>query len=254
MTLHQTISELTEEQKDAVEEMGLGCFIGMTVDRILSKLGFFVENNLDTNSMQLKLKGSSIIIIRARCRIIKVQIGGLDFSALEQDDKGAELASTWKKQYKKDSPRPTDVMKTILATSDAGESSRTNAENPPQDLPPTADTRRDDEAIKKEFIMEVNEKFGLLMCMNVDAQTIIVKAKERCQDIILEKSGGNTAEDEEAAAKANDRCLPIVPVNEVVDEPVPILECGPNVPIPSYNQGISPPNPIKEPIPLNKGK
>ncbi|KAI3727897.1 hypothetical protein L6452_16525 [Arctium lappa] len=56
MILHQTIDDLNNKQIEAVKEMGLGSLLNMTVDGIPSKLGFFVVNNLDTNSMQLHLK------------------------------------------------------------------------------------------------------------------------------------------------------------------------------------------------------
>ncbi|KAI3685874.1 hypothetical protein L6452_35135 [Arctium lappa] len=120
MILQQTVSDLNDKQQKAVKEMGLDCFIGMKVDGIPSKLGFFVVNNLDTHSMQLRLEGGSIVINEMTIHeVLKVPIGGLDLTTMDSTDEGVELAAIWKKQYKKESPRPTDVMKKIQSTTDA---------------------------------------------------------------------------------------------------------------------------------------
>ncbi|KAI3707490.1 hypothetical protein L6452_26061 [Arctium lappa] len=60
-----------------------------------------------------------------------------------------------------------------------GQTSNNNHVNTQQDPPSTKDNEEDDNAIKKQFIMELNEKFGLLMCTKVDAQTVIMKVKEK---------------------------------------------------------------------------
>ncbi|KAI3770167.1 hypothetical protein L6452_01290 [Arctium lappa] len=74
------------------------------------------------------------------------------------------------KKYKKDSPQPTNVMKAIQASSDAGQTSNNINANIKQDLPSTEHNEEGDTAIKK---------FGLLMRMKVDAQTVIMKEKEK---------------------------------------------------------------------------
>ncbi|KAI3757859.1 hypothetical protein L6452_05402 [Arctium lappa] len=77
--------------------------------------------NKDTDSMILRLEGGYIVINEMTIHeILKVPIGGQDLSSMETTDEGAELASIWKHQYKKESPRPSDVIKAIQSTTDAG--------------------------------------------------------------------------------------------------------------------------------------
>ncbi|KAI3707489.1 hypothetical protein L6452_26060 [Arctium lappa] len=79
---------------------------------------------------------------------------------------------------------------------------------------------------------------------------------------IQEKSGGkvpldeettgtdeNPAEDAKAASKSVDTNLHIVPVDEPAEQ-----ECGPDVPIPSFNLGIIPSKTVGEQKPSKKGK
>ncbi|KAI3685425.1 hypothetical protein L6452_34667 [Arctium lappa] len=118
MILQQTLYEMSDDQRKAVEEMGLGSFIGMTVDGIPSRLGYFVVNNLDTNTMEMTLNHVTIIINEETVhQILKVPIGGIDLATVEPDSQGDALATTWKKQYGKEKMHPTDVMNRILESS-----------------------------------------------------------------------------------------------------------------------------------------
>ncbi|KAI3770252.1 hypothetical protein L6452_01379 [Arctium lappa] len=397
------------EEHHILNEMGLGSLLDMTVDGIPSKLGFFVVNNLDTNSMQLRLQDGSIVINETTVHeIMKVPLGGLNLHTMEQTAEGQELATLWKQQYAKESPRPTDVMNTIQSSTDAGlmfklnfivlfvnsmaECSRmgccsvnflhrlrniesistinwcgyifeclkrskhrwrnntydsfyagpltfltllyaenttwenedldssalplqkwsmellrtrqtdaikqggfhmatirrpgqtsnhthANTSTEPQSNPMDEESEAD---LKKEFIMELNEKFSLLMRTKVDAQTVIMEAKEKFPNDsifesqttyglidaqILEKSVGKLPSDEskgtaackppscvaDHASNSTGTNLQIVPVNETEEQAVPISQCGPDIPIPSFNLGISPPKP-HEAQPSRKGK
>ncbi|KAI3757971.1 hypothetical protein L6452_05517 [Arctium lappa] len=121
MILQQTLYEISDDQRMEVEKMGLGSFIGMTLDDIPSRLGYFVVNKLDTNNMELRLNHGTIIINEETVhQILKVPIGGIDLATVEPDSQSEVLASTWKKQYAKEKMRPTDVMKRILESSDDG--------------------------------------------------------------------------------------------------------------------------------------
>ncbi|KAI3734077.1 hypothetical protein L6452_13538 [Arctium lappa] len=51
--------------------------------------------------------------------ILKVPIGGIDLTTTDETDEGKELATIWKQQYQKGSPRPTDVMKKIQSSPDS---------------------------------------------------------------------------------------------------------------------------------------
>ncbi|KAI3769686.1 hypothetical protein L6452_00796 [Arctium lappa] len=97
MILQQILYELSDDQKVAVERMGLGSFIGMTVDGIPSRLGYFVVNNLDTNNMELRLNHGTIIINEETVhQILLVPIGGIDLTTIDPDSESEALASAWK--------------------------------------------------------------------------------------------------------------------------------------------------------------
>ncbi|KAI3734938.1 hypothetical protein L6452_14420 [Arctium lappa] len=114
MILHQTVHELNDEQKLAVEGMGFGSFVDMTVEGIPSRLGYFVVNNLNNTTMEMRLKHNTITIIEETIhQILQVPIGGLDLGEIDPDSDSEALAATWRKQYRKDKMRPTDVMKKI---------------------------------------------------------------------------------------------------------------------------------------------
>ncbi|KAI3668181.1 hypothetical protein L6452_43258 [Arctium lappa] len=196
--------------------------------------------------MVLRLEGGSIVINDMTIHeILKVPIGGLDLTNMETTEEGVELAAIWKKQYKKGSPRPTDVMNAILSSTDAGpltfltllyvestiwpnsengtndpplhkwnmndlrerqqcaikrggfhrallrgpgQTSNINNENTNLHPPSPKENKEDEEEIKKRYIMELNEKFALLMRAKVNAQTLIENAKERFPlDTIFER-------------------------------------------------------------------
>ncbi|KAI3757721.1 hypothetical protein L6452_05264 [Arctium lappa] len=101
--------------------MGLGSFIGMIVDGIPSRLGYFMVNNLDTNTLEMTLNHGTIIINEETVhQILKFPIGGIDLATVEPDSQSNALATTWKKQYEKEKMHPTDVMNMILESSDNG--------------------------------------------------------------------------------------------------------------------------------------
>ncbi|KAI3772061.1 hypothetical protein L6452_03235 [Arctium lappa] len=397
--------------------------------------------------MLLRLEGGSIVINEMTIHeILKVLIGGLDFTTMETTEEGTELAAIWKQQYKKESPRPTDVMNAIQSSTDAdiissinwsgyifecfkrskrmwrndmydsfyagpltfltlllyvestiwtnsdngtndpplhkwnlnelrkrqqcaikgggfhralirgpGQTSNINNENTNLDPPSPKENKEDEEEIKRGYIIELNEKFGLLMRSKVDAQTVIEKAKERFPlDTIFERyedelaiffnetafrgSGKNkplttlsrlkeadnnkegvhednteivctptklsfdnieslealsplspywysqttydiidaqieersgakdptnkdgtgedhkTSEDQQPNSNASPTNLEIVAYNEPEEQAVPISQYGPDIPVPSFNLGISPLKPAVEKRPLKKGE
>ncbi|KAI3667744.1 hypothetical protein L6452_42813 [Arctium lappa] len=366
---------------------------------------------------------------------------------METTEEGVELAAIWKKQYKKRSPRPTDVMNAIQSSTDAGlmfklnflvlfvnsmaecsrmgccavnflhrinnidiissinwsgyifeclkrskrrwrndtydsfyagpltfltcaikeggfhrallrgpgQTSNINNENTNLHPPSPNESKEDEEEIKKRYIMELNEKFALLMRTKIDAQTLIENAKERFPldtiferyedelaiffnettfrgsdknnppttlskhkeagsskegaheantDIICtptklcfdnidslealsplspywysqttygiidaqieERSGAKdptnndhtgkdrkTSEDEQPNSNASPTNLEIVAYDEPGEQAVPISQYGPDIPVPSFNLGISPLKQAVEKRPSKKGK
>ncbi|KAI3680979.1 hypothetical protein L6452_35759 [Arctium lappa] len=167
-----------------------------------------------------------------------VPIGGIDLTTADETDEGKELATIWKQQYQKGSPRPTDVMKKIQSSLDSrllfklnfillyaeatvwenddintneaplkkwsmeslrkrqtdaikgggfhvailrvtGHTLEQNHVNTNKEAPSPTNDENNDIDEKKEFIMDLNEKFSLLMRTKVDAQAVIMKAKQK---------------------------------------------------------------------------
>ncbi|KAI3702585.1 hypothetical protein L6452_28329 [Arctium lappa] len=94
MVLHETIEQLSESQKVVVKEMVLESLLSMTLDGIPSKLGFFVVDNLDTDTMQLRLKKASISISENTVHKMQgVPVGGLDLDSLDTDNSSSGTKS-----------------------------------------------------------------------------------------------------------------------------------------------------------------
>ncbi|KAI3701707.1 hypothetical protein L6452_26978 [Arctium lappa] len=140
-----------DDQKVAVEIMGLGSFIGMIVDGIPFILGYFVVNNLDTNSMQLRLNHGTIIINEETIhQILQVPIGGIGLTTIDPD---SEIGCLRHQRSAKWCTTVTKMEYGSFAT--------------------------------KDIVMELNDKFALLMRTKVDARTLILRAKEIFPDETL---------------------------------------------------------------------
>ena len=102
MTLQQTLYQFTLSQWTAVKEMGLASILDMTVDGIPTKLGYFVIDNLDSNSMQLRLQRTSINITEELVhKTLGVANSGINLDACEVDHRSKVLFRAWRSQYRK---------------------------------------------------------------------------------------------------------------------------------------------------------
>ncbi|KAI3770412.1 hypothetical protein L6452_01544 [Arctium lappa] len=148
----------------------------------------------------------------------KVPIGGIDLTTTDETDEGKELATIWKQQYQKGSPRPTNLLyaeATVWENDDintneaplkkwsmeslrkrqtdaikgggfhvailrvTGHTLEQNHVNTNKEAPSPTNDENSDIDEKKEFIIDLNEKFSILMRTKVDAQAVIMKAKQK---------------------------------------------------------------------------
>ncbi|KAJ9543619.1 hypothetical protein OSB04_023326 [Centaurea solstitialis] len=112
-TLCLLITKLTLPQAEAVEEMGLGSLLDMTVDGIPEKLGYFVVEHLNTETMELQFGVSEIL---------GLPNVGIDLSVETTDVENKIVFKSWRKKYEGIKIRPTnladDIKKSGLADDD----------------------------------------------------------------------------------------------------------------------------------------
>ncbi|KAI3797271.1 hypothetical protein L1987_32526 [Smallanthus sonchifolius] len=76
-SLSDATRTLSDKQLDCVRAMGFGKMLSFNVDGILGLLGHYVVDNLDTESMTIKLERGSIQITKEVInRLIGVPMGG----------------------------------------------------------------------------------------------------------------------------------------------------------------------------------
>ncbi|KAJ9545058.1 hypothetical protein OSB04_024765 [Centaurea solstitialis] len=126
-TLFDTIKGLKDGQRVAIREMGLESLLDMTVDGIPLKMGFYVVDRLDTCNMVIKMEEENIpITVQSIHKILGLPTGGLDLASVDPTRISDELSASWKSQSTKYRMRPTDVMKIIHSSEDAGTTFKLN--------------------------------------------------------------------------------------------------------------------------------
>ncbi|KVH88426.1 Zinc finger, RING/FYVE/PHD-type, partial [Cynara cardunculus var. scolymus] len=95
--------------------------IGMTINGVPSKLGFYVVDSLDVKKMELKVVNGGIpITTESIHKLLGLQMGGLDILEMDEVDDSKNITATWRKQFEKKKMRPKDIMKLIQNSGDAG--------------------------------------------------------------------------------------------------------------------------------------
>ncbi|KAI3736040.1 hypothetical protein L6452_15572 [Arctium lappa] len=126
----------------------------------------------------------------------QVPVGGLDLTTMEPTDEANDVATNepplHKWNMKELRKRQTSAIKGggfhVALIRDPGQTSNGNNVNTNPDPSFAKDSEEEDNALRKKYIMELNEKFGLLMRTKVDAQTVIMNAKEKFSlDTIFER-------------------------------------------------------------------
>ncbi|GJU95372.1 hypothetical protein Tco_1320128 [Tanacetum coccineum] len=93
------ISKLSPVQKSCLEQLGFGKLIHFKVEGIPSKLGFYVVNNFDQNTMEIKLdNGSLLITMELIADMIGIINKGVDIWA-KNVVKDAVMTKNWLDQF-----------------------------------------------------------------------------------------------------------------------------------------------------------
>ncbi|KAI7754403.1 hypothetical protein M8C21_020232, partial [Ambrosia artemisiifolia] len=97
--LTRCIKILSDEQRLAVKDMGLGRLLNLKMDGIPAKLGHYVVDNFNPDSLELTLPSATLgIDAEVVPKILGIPIGGVSFNALERREAHDEGISKWKKR------------------------------------------------------------------------------------------------------------------------------------------------------------
>ncbi|GKA41746.1 ulp1 protease family, C-terminal catalytic domain-containing protein, partial [Tanacetum coccineum] len=95
------ISKLSPVQKSCLEQLGFGKLIHFKVEGIPSKLGFYVVNNFDETTMEIKLENASLLItMETIADMIGIINKGVDI-LVEDVVKDVEMIKNWEDYWKK---------------------------------------------------------------------------------------------------------------------------------------------------------
>nr|GFB70925.1 ulp1 protease family, C-terminal catalytic domain-containing protein [Tanacetum cinerariifolium] len=121
-TLFNVMAILNGDRKKFLYEMGFGSMIGMAIHELSRKLGFYVIDNLDTETNVLSLTDSSILVtLESMNDILGISIGGSSIESLEPRKTDDPFIKEWFSQFgEKNEIRPNDMTDVIISTKDAG--------------------------------------------------------------------------------------------------------------------------------------
>ncbi|KAD6795418.1 hypothetical protein E3N88_06314 [Mikania micrantha] len=105
---------MSKRQKEWLKEMGFGRLLCFNVNGIPSKIGHFVVENLDTNSMFISTpKGTINIDINRIHNLLGLPTGGIPISSLKKPDEYADSYLVWRRRYGRRSIAPVDIVDNI---------------------------------------------------------------------------------------------------------------------------------------------
>ncbi|GJU12035.1 ulp1 protease family, C-terminal catalytic domain-containing protein [Tanacetum coccineum] len=121
-TLFNAMAILNVESQKCLHEMGFGSMIGMAIHELAGKLGFYVIDNLDTETYVLSLSESSIHVTSESVHdILGIPIGGCSIESLPPRSPNDPFIKEWFSQFgEKTEIRPNDITDIIVSTKDAG--------------------------------------------------------------------------------------------------------------------------------------
>ena len=99
-SLYNTVQQLTQDQQNAVIEMGFESILDMKVNIIPNKIGFFVADNYNYKKNQLVTESGSISISPVSVYdVFGIPIGDIDLSSLSEAADTHPTVSLWRNQY-----------------------------------------------------------------------------------------------------------------------------------------------------------
>nr|GEW37651.1 ulp1 protease family, C-terminal catalytic domain-containing protein [Tanacetum cinerariifolium] len=121
-TLFNAMAILNGDREKCLHEIGFGSMIGMGIHELPGKLGFYVIDNLDTETNVLSLTDSSILVTSKSVNdILKIPMGGCLIESLEPRTPDDPFIKEWLSQFgEKTKIQPNDISDVIVSTKDAG--------------------------------------------------------------------------------------------------------------------------------------
>lgn len=119
--LFTTIKDLSDAQKQAVKDIGMGCLLGMKLDGVPQRIGYHVVDNLNTNTMCIGLETGNIKITEQSIHeILGLPVDGIDIESFQPPTGSTDLLQIWKTQFDKQRISPSDVQDRIKQMRDSG--------------------------------------------------------------------------------------------------------------------------------------
>nr|GEZ38260.1 hypothetical protein [Tanacetum cinerariifolium] len=112
---------LNGDRKKCLDEMGFGSMIGMGIHELPGKLGFYVIDNLDTETNVLSLTDNSILVTSQSVHdILGIPMGRCSIESLAPRSPDDPFIKEWLSQFgDKNEVRPNDITDVIVSTKDA---------------------------------------------------------------------------------------------------------------------------------------
>nr|GEX52563.1 hypothetical protein [Tanacetum cinerariifolium] len=109
------------KRKKCLYEMGFGSMIGMAIHELPGMLGFYVIDNLDTETNVLSLTDNSILITSQSVHdILRIPMGGSSLESLASRSPDDPFIKEWFSQFgEKNEVRPNNITNVIVSTKDA---------------------------------------------------------------------------------------------------------------------------------------
>nr|GEU96295.1 hypothetical protein [Tanacetum cinerariifolium] len=121
-TLFNAMAILNGDRKKCLHEMGFGSMLGMEIHELPGKLGFYVIDNLDTETNVLSLTDNSILVTSQSVHdILEIHMGRCSLESLAPRSPDDPFIKVWFSQFReKNEVRPNYIINVIVTTKDAG--------------------------------------------------------------------------------------------------------------------------------------
>jgi len=120
-TMVECVQCLNDDQKEAVKEMGFQGILGMKLVQSPAKLGYYLLDNLDHDTLKITTPNGTIhFTSKLVHEIFGIHSGGVDIDDLPVVGKESPLVSIWYSQFKSDKMTRGDIVDRIKEDGDSG--------------------------------------------------------------------------------------------------------------------------------------
>lgn len=116
-SLYLAMQDLSTEQKEWLIKTGFESILTMKIDTIPSTMAYYIVDNLDVESMRIKVKEGWIEITPNSVHdMLGVPIGGSDLLSLEPTKQEEDITTDWIQQFLNPQVRPMQIMQKIKSS------------------------------------------------------------------------------------------------------------------------------------------